>query len=457
MKKSLIALAVAGLSFNAAAVNLSAANQAAIDASAQNYASEIIVSPTATLKAVSIEKAVAANDKVNATPAEIADGSAKPFFARIDVAGAKIAGVTLGQRIGGNTGWEVVNVQDNSIVVKTIVDRPLVSAVGGVPAHFAMPADLTFTADAVVADKAGATVKVRVFNDQNNAVSGQAGFDVVANAKSGKLFGFAQGFKVGITVPTNPAKIAVEKDALQFVSNSAYSESANLFNVDSTAAATAPATVLDITGSPISDSTLLGKWEVKGPFLVGSTVNGGAALTAETAAKAVTVTANKPVTYALPAKNNTPITEGVFTATYTPDATQANFYALTKQDFTFDLTKNGSSADQDLVFSADSSYKTFVRVSNLGGQAGKISFTVYGDDGSSATFPLSAVAGQETATLNAQASTSQIALKDLHAAAVAAGLAEKAGKLRIVASGDVSKLSLQTYVLSTDGTTFSRF
>ena len=98
-----------------------------------------------------------------------------------------------------------------------------------------------------------------------------------------------------------------------------------------------------------------------------------------------------------------------------------------------------------------------MRVSNLGGQAGKISFTVYGDDGSSATFPLSAVAGQETATLNAQASTSQIALKDLHAAAVAAGLAEKAGKLRIVASGDVSKLSLQTYVMSTDGTTFSRF
>ncbi|MFQ2143598.1 hypothetical protein ACK34K_03015 [Aeromonas veronii] len=455
MKKSLIALAVAGLSFNAAAVNLSAANQAAIDASAQNYASEIIVSPTATLKAVSIEKAVAANETVNATPAEIADGSAKPFFARIDVTGAKIAGVTLGQRIGGATGWEVVNVQDNSIVIKTIVDRPLVAAAGGVPAHFAMPADLTFTADAVVADKAGATVKVRVFNDQNNAVSGQAGFDVVANAKSGKLFGFAQGFKVGITVPTNATKIAVEKDALQFITGDVYSESAALFKVDSAAAA--PASVLDITGTAITNATLLGKWEVKGPFLVGSTVNSGAALTAETAAKAVTVAANANVIYGLPTKNSTPITEGVFTATYTPDATQANIYALTKQDFTFDLTKNGYSADQDLVFSADSSYKTFVRVSNLGGQAGKISFTVYGDDGSSATFPLSAVAGQETATLNAQASTSQIALKDLHAAAVAAGLAEKAGKLRIVASGDVSKLSLQTYVLSTDGTTFSRF
>ncbi|MFQ2039709.1 hypothetical protein [Aeromonas sp. s11] len=446
MKKSLIALAVAGLSFNAAAVDLSAANQAAIDASAQNYASEIIVSPTATLKAVSIQNAVAAGEKVNATPAETAD---KTFFARVDVAGAKIAGITLGQVIGG---WTVINVQDNSIVAKTTAAATYTAAAGAVPAHFVMPAALTFTADAVVADKAGATVKVRVFNDQNNAVSGQAGFDVVANAKSGKLFGFTQGFKVGITVPGNPAKIAVEKDALEFKTGT----SATLFTVNSDVAA-AGTTVLDITGSAITNATLLGKWEVKGPFLVGSTVNGGAALTAETAAKAVTVTANNAVIYALPAKNNTPITEGVFTATYTPDATQANIYALTKQDFTFDLTKNGSSADQDLVFSADSSYKTFVRVSNLGGQAGKISFTVYGDDGSSATFPLSAVAGQETATLNAQASTSQIALKDLHAAAVAAGLAEKAGKLRIVASGDVSKLSLQTYVLSTDGTTFSRF
>ncbi|WP_279465019.1 hypothetical protein [Aeromonas veronii] len=449
MKKSLIALAVAGLSFNAAAVDLSAANQAAIDASAQNYASEIIVSPTATLKAVAITNAVALNEKVNATPAEIVGAAAKPFYARIDVAGAKISGITLGQVIGG---WTVVNVQDNSIVAKTTADAAFVAAAGGVPAHFVMPAALTFTADAVVADKAGATVKARIYNDQNNAVSGQAGFDVVANAKSGKLFGFTQGFKVGITLPVVPAKIAVEKDALEFNSGT----SATLFTVNSDVVAPAT-TVLDITGSAITNATLLGKWEVKGPFLVGSTVNGGAALTAETAAKAVTVTANNAVIYALPAKNNTPITEGVFTATYTPDATQANIYALTKQDFTFDLTKNGSSADQDLVFSADSSYKTFVRVSNLGGQAGKISFTVYGDDGSSATFPLSAVAGQETATLNAQASTSQIALKDLHAAAVAAGLAEKAGKLRIVASGDVSKLSLQTYVLSTDGTTFSRF
>lgn len=448
MKKSLIALAVAGLSFNAAAVDLSAANQADIDASAQNYASEIIVSPTATLKAVSIQNAVATGEKVNATPAEIADAATpKPFFARVDVAGAKIAGITLGQVIGG---WTVVNVQDNSIVAKT-ADLTLVAAAGGVPAHFVMPAALTITADAVVADKAGATVKARIYNDQNNAVSGQAGFDVVANAKSGKLFGFTQGFKVGITLPTNPAKIAVEKDALEFNSGT----SANLFTVNSDVVAPAT-TVLDITGSAITQATLLGKWEVKGPFLVGSTVNGGAALTAETAAKAVTVAANNAVIYALPAKNNTPITEGVFTATYTPDAAQANIYALTKQDFTFDLTKNGSSDSQDLAFSADSSYKTFVRVSNLGGQAGKISFTVYGDDGSSATFPLSAIAGQD-ATLNAQASTSQIALKDLHTAAVAAGLAEKAGKLRIVASGDVSKLSLQTYVLSTDGTTFSRF
>ncbi|HHQ4623063.1 TPA: hypothetical protein ACSP16_002947, partial [Aeromonas veronii] len=364
MKKSLIALAVAGLSFNAAAVDLSAANQAAIDASAQNYASEIIVSPTATLKAVSIQNAVATAEKVNATPAETAD---KTFFARVDVAGAKIAGITLGQVIGG---WTVINVQDNSIVAKTTADATYTAAAGAVPAHFVMPAALTFTADAVVADKAGATVKVRVFNDQNNAVSGQAGFDVVANAKSGKLFGFTQGFKVGITLPATPAKIAVEKDALEFNSGA----SATLFTVNSDVVAPAT-TVLDITGSAITNATLLGKWEVKGPFLVGSTVNGGAALTAETAAKAVTVTANNPVIYALPAKNNTPITEGVFTATYTPDATQANIYALTKQDFTFDLTKNGSSADQDLVFSADSSYKTFVRVSNLGGQAGKISFT----------------------------------------------------------------------------------
>lgn len=444
MKKTLIALAVAGLSFNAAAVDLGEVSQALIDASAQNYASEIIVSPTATLKKVAITNAVKASEKVKATPLEKA---AKKFYARLDVTGAKLSGVLLGAPAGD---WNVINVQDTSIVFETAADAPLADG------EFTLPVLSLASVDAIVADKTGATVKARIFGDKNNAVSGQAGFDVAANAKSGKLFGFAQGFKVGITVPTNPAKISVEKDALEFVvAVDTTATSAKLFEVVSTNATT-PA-VLDIAGNAIGNGTLGGKWEVKGPFLVGSNVNSGAALTAETAAKAVTVTANGPVVYYLPAKNSTPITEGVFTATYTPDAAKAEIYALTKQDFTFDLTKNGSSASQDLAFSADSSYKTFVRVSNLGGQAGKISFTVYGDDGSSATFPLSAVAGQETATLNAQASTSQIALKDLHAAAVAAGLAEKAGKLRIVASGDVSKLSLQTYVLSTDGTTFSRF
>lgn len=445
MKKSLIALAVAGLSFNAAAVDLGLASQALIDASAQNYASEIIVSPTATLKKVAISNAVKANEKVKAT---VAETGAKKFYARIDVTGAKLSGVLLGDPIGS---WTVINVQDSSIVFETTAE-----VAAPVDGEFTLPVLGLSSVDAIVADKTGATVKVRIFGEKNNAVSGQAGFDVAANAKSGKLFGFAQGFKVGITVPTTPAKISVEKDALEFVvSGATTATSAKLFDVVSTNATT-PA-VLDIAGNVIGDATLGGKWEVKGPFLVGSNVNGGAALTAETAVKAVSVGSNAAVQYNLPAKNNTAITEGVFTATYTPDAAKAEIYALTKQDFTFELTKNGSSDSQDLAFSADSSYKTFVRVSNLGGQAGKISFTVYGDDGSSATFPLSAVAGQETATLNAQASTSQIALKDLHAAAVAAGLAEKAGKLRIVASGDVSKLSLQTYVLSTDGTTFSRF
>lgn len=443
MKKSLIALAVAGLSFNAAAVDFGLNSQALIDASVQNYASEIIVSPTATLKKVAISNAVKANELVKATTAE---SVAKNFYARIDVTGAKLSGVLLGDTIGS---WTVINVTGSSIVFESAEVTPS----NGWFKLSALSLSSDDAVDAIVSDKTGATVNVRIFGEKNNAVSGQAGFDVAANAKSGKLFGFAQGFKVGIT--PKATKIAVEKDALQFITDNTYSESAALFKVDSAAAA--PASVLDITGTAITNTTLLGKWEVKGPFLVGSTVNDSAALTAETAAKAVTVAANTDVTYGLPTKNSTPITEGVFTATYTPDPTQANIYALTKQDFTFDLTRSGYSDSQDLVFSADSSYKTYVRVSNLGGQAGKISFTVYGDDGSSATFPLSAVAGQETATLNAQASTSQIALKDLYAAAVAAGLPEKAGKLRIVASGDVSKLSLQTYVRSTDGTTFSRF
>lgn len=63
--------------------------------------------------------------KSTPTPAETA---AKTFFARVDVAGAKIAGITLGQVIGG---WTVINVQDNSIVAKTAADATYTAAAGG--------------------------------------------------------------------------------------------------------------------------------------------------------------------------------------------------------------------------------------------------------------------------------------------------------------------------------------
>ena len=115
------------------------------------------------------------------------------------------------------------------------------------------------------------------------------------------------------------------------------------------------------------------------------------------------------------------------------------------------LNKNGSTKEANLVLAPDTSYTNLVRISNTSNIAGKFFVTAYSDDGKSVSFPLSDVAGQP-ATLDAGASTKQMKVADIYAAAEAKGLALTGDKkLRLKVEGEVASLSLQNYTVSKDG------
>lgn len=180
------------------------------------------------------------------------------------------------------------------------------------------------------------------------------------------------------------------------------------------------------------------------------------AKTAATFATAANVVSEK-VTYTVSGK--TPIAEGKITANLTLEAKAGYDIQAERVLDVAELFKSGVEEDLELVFSPATSYPQFVRISNTGTQAGKINLTVFNDNGDFSSFPLSAIAGQP-ATLAAGASTTQLSTAAVFAAAQAAKptfdvVNDK--KMRIVVSGEVTKLSVQSYVVSKDGQNLGRF
>jgi len=134
------------------------------------------------------------------------------------------------------------------------------------------------------------------------------------------------------------------------------------------------------------------------------------------------------------------------------------------------LAKNGSNVYVDLALNPNGAFQNFVRISNKTNTAGNVNLTVIADDGQQAQIALGDIAGQASSQLAARASTTQINIKDIFAAAQAAGLSLSGeNKLRLLVDGEFIGgdednalsndygLSVQSYTVTTDGTTFSTF
>ncbi|QQN49839.1 hypothetical protein [Stutzerimonas balearica] len=125
------------------------------------------------------------------------------------------------------------------------------------------------------------------------------------------------------------------------------------------------------------------------------------------------------------------------------------------------LAKNGASEDVVITMKPKSSggfYENVVRITNKSAIEGDVSITVINDAGERATVNLGDIAGQTTSTLKAGASTTQITISDIYAAVPGLALAGQ-GKLRLVVDSTIpeGQLSVQSLVVSDDGSTLSRF
>jgi len=134
------------------------------------------------------------------------------------------------------------------------------------------------------------------------------------------------------------------------------------------------------------------------------------------------------------------------------------------------LAKNGSNVYVDLALNPNGAFQNFVRISNKTNTAGNVNLTVIADDGQQAQIALGDIAGQASSQLAARASTTQISISDIFAAAQAAGLSLSGqNKLRLLVDGEFIGgdednalsndygLSVQSITVSKDGNSFSTF
>jgi hypothetical protein len=121
------------------------------------------------------------------------------------------------------------------------------------------------------------------------------------------------------------------------------------------------------------------------------------------------------------------------------------------------VVDNGSSDLLQMVLTPGGAYPGYVRISHRGADDGDISLRVYNDAGASVVVNLKDIAGQTTSTLAPYASTSQITLTDIYAAAqvVDPTFTVSTGKLRIlVKSTSTTGVNASAYSTSKDGNSF---
>lgn len=164
-----------------------------------------------------------------------------------------------------------------------------------------------------------------------------------------------------------------------------------------------------------------------------------------------------PITYTV--SGTTAITPATYTGVYDVVSNAAANTADVNLGTLSTLAKNGDTTDVVLALTPGGAYQNFVRITNLTNITGNVFVTVYNDEGKSATFPLSAVG--VNAGLEAQGSTKLIPITDFYAAAQATdpsfAVAQGRDKLRLVIDGEFSSIDAQAITLSRDANSFSTF
>lgn len=463
MKKTLIALAIAGLSFNAAAVNFDNGSSVAV------FAKEIQISAAGTTLGTTVaEKALESTASLGFS---ITEGNKR--YIRFDVTNAEFdktfSDASLTVVSGADAGVVKVSQQSASFVIFEV------AAPTG--KNIAPDAAVTFLADKHVVVKSATDVKVsyRLFETAIDAVNNDV--SKALNKKDGTLLTFANALEARVVTKGSVDKIDVNSESKKFLNNASpavvvdntivSSIAMGIADTDATtvgvqaarlASGVEVAAVTDILAAignklTVSGDLSAGLVNAQNELQVGTLTLGDATATTIAADKAEfalnDATAASDIVYKV--QGVKAIAPQTMTAVFTPVAKAGFEVAPINLGEIGTLVKNGSSAIANLVLAPDTSYTNMVRISNTSGLAGKFFVTVIADDGKEASFPLSDVAGQPAA-LDAGASTQQMKVADIYAAAQAKGLVLTGDKkLRLKVEGEVASLSLQNYTISKDG------
>ncbi|MGB5855875.1 MAG: hypothetical protein WBH20_11535 [Oceanisphaera sp.] len=449
MKKTIIALAVAGFSFNAAAVDFT---NAAPATTSQTFAQEMKFKGDTNTTAVlaTVLKDTMGFDKAGSDVylrVELDNGAklVKNIAGDALVVGASVQGVGVDK-----PGFTVDSVGDTFVVFKGV--NTVANTTAGVDAVASGDQFAPTALFVKVKNKSQVNVTVRKFVGSNDAFLGLK--DVVAS-KSAPFVSFANALDVTVKQASDLLNVDVTKESAKFKGGV---DTTNIFTakVDVKKDSNKNA-ILKADGNPAVAATFAAtnKWTLAGPFLKGATV-AGKVITDANIATAIEFTPTAPSTYLVPADNKVEIPTGSFTAVWTPSDTVTADYDVAAQTFApaFTLAKNGDTAEVDLVLKPNGAYKQFVRITNDSTVTAPVSIKVINDAGDSAVVQLANIAGQP-AQLAAGASTTQLTVESIFAASGLALAGE--GKLRLVVDANLPSIKAQSYVLSTDNNVLSSF
>ncbi|WP_279623808.1 hypothetical protein [Aeromonas veronii] len=473
MKKSLIALAVAGLSFNAAALDLSSTTAQEAGKDYPLLASELKM-PQIVKSGVGVKNALEVKFKQATAAADATQ------YVRVQVTNAVFSNLLAANLSSVANG--------NAPVAATAVDAGnglnyAVFSVKPIPAGDAAgEVAYTVTIPEAILSGGDVGVSVAVFNDKTAALNNLGGTD----AKSGTLVAYKPALQVA--VKDKAAKLSAESFATQFVSGGKAGTLAQFtlgvapVKVDDLGAAVVgydfagpngTGTLEALTISNLRDATK-SKLVVNGDFSAGvkssdklvdatTTLAGVAADAGKVTASATQFSGANVATgaFVYNVDGKTEVAEQTLTGKLTLAAPASSKYEIA-EEFSFSpfgtIARDSKSESVYMTVAPDSSYTQLIRVTNDTAQDGTFRLTVINDDGAKVSFPISKVAGVASDTVKKYASSVQMKIADIYAAANAEGLEVSGqGKLRLEVSGTVNKMNIQSFILSKDGNVITKF
>lgn len=479
MKKSLLALAIAGLSANAFAFNLDKVGAAAASTTLP-YAAEIKISDTTNgdilaLPNVNVTKVGSPAGDIRAVRSEVGFSIeiGNKRYVRYDLTGADFdtAAITAAKlSISNGLGDSPAkNPQISVVVSKVAKDHVIfeitatdVDAGGGTTERAVNQADiLNFEPALKVKAKGDIALKYRLYETATSAIAG--GADALSSTNGNSLAKFTSALKFSTNLTTAARKIDVAQESKYFDNGSIKKELESTLGIVSTAVDTDAYLLNGSKATALNNILSSYNLVVGGNFASASKVKVGA--TAEVTGTDLTASSATYKNAAAAAQNDAivfvtngtaVISESAFNVKLVPTA--ATGYEVSEQTLNLnDLKKNGSSELLNLALKPGGAYSNFVRISNTSGIEGKFFVTVIADDGKSVTLNLNDIQGQP-ATLAARASTNQMTIQNIFDAAAAKGLALAGeGKLRLMVEGEVPSLDAQIYTVSKDGNSFATF